>query len=80
MSSFFAVRGVANPRHLDFVVSHADFNATYYQTGEYAVTNKELADYYVNSTSWAIRNSKVFGSNFSITARDYPHFELPKDE
>jgi hypothetical protein len=74
------VKGVALSRNLDFTVAHADFNATYYQTGEYVVTNIELANYYLNSTAWSVRNSKVFGSNFSTIARDYPHFEISKDE
>jgi len=73
------VRGVPQPRHLDFIVTSAEFNATYYQTGEYFVSNKELADYYLNSTTWAIRGSKVFGSNYSTIARDYPHFEVTKN-
>ena len=79
IDALFVVRGQPQERHLDFVVNHTEFVATYYPTGEYTVVNKELADYYVNSSSWAMLNTKVFGSNFSIVNRDYPHFEVSKD-
>lgn len=37
VDSHFNVRGVANAGHVDFVISHADFNASYYRTGDYTV-------------------------------------------
>ena len=80
VDSHFNIRGVANAGHIDLIVSHAEFNASYYRTGEYSVENVELANYYLNSTSWSVRGTKTFGSNFSVIARDYPHFEIHKND
>lgn len=40
VDGLFVIRGHPQQRHLDFVVNHTELNATYYQTGDYAVVNK----------------------------------------
>jgi len=73
------IEGRPSNKYIDFVVKGVESKAVYNSYQEYEVKNKELADWLLESCLLSSRGSKVFGSNFTTYTRDYPMFEVHKD-
>jgi hypothetical protein len=60
------VRVVPAGDHLDFRAAEVHFYSVFTPVGRYAVTNKPLADFFIDSLFENIRGNKLFGSGFPI--------------
>lgn len=79
LNTSMSVTGVTKANYTDFNIKSMEYTAMYYPSQAYPIENKELVDYYMNSTIHSMRGSRVFGSGFPSQFRDYPHFEVTTD-
>lgn len=79
VNTVWQIEGAPAGKYIDFVVKNVYSNATYNQYQDFEVKNKALADWLLESCLMSSIKSKVFGSNFTTYTRDYPTFEVHKD-
>lgn len=79
VTTLWQIEGQPSNKYIDFVVKNVESNTTYTTYQDFEVKNKPLADWLLESCLMSSKGSKVFGSNFTTYTRDYPEFEVHKD-
>jgi hypothetical protein len=79
VNTLWFIEGRPSNKYIDFVVKGVESKAVYTTYQEFEVSNRELADWMLESCLMSSKGSKVFGSGFKTHTRDYPLFEVHKD-